>query len=74
VKYNIGEKVKINMTEIQCGDAAYFFIDRLPNQTAKIESNFGILYSLEDVPFLLPEECLDEIFTPIESRFEILDL
>ena len=74
MKYKVGEKVKINMTGIQCGDAFDFFIERLQNSTSTVERIFGSMYFLEDVPFILPEECLEEILNPIISRFEILDL
>ena len=74
MKYKIGDKVKINMTKIQCGDAFYFFIDRLPDRTTKIEKVFAGMYVLEDVPTLFPEEFLEEVLEPIRNRWEILDL
>jgi hypothetical protein len=74
MKYKIGDKVKVNMKEMVCADAASFFVESLPNSITKVRRIFGKMYFLEGVPFVIPEECLEEVLDPIDSRFDILDL
>ena len=74
MKYKIGDKVKVNMKGLICADSASFFVENLPNSITKVSDIFEKMYLLEDIPFVLPEECLEEVLDPIDSRFDILDL
>jgi len=74
MRYKIGDKVKVNMKGLVCADASSFFVESLPNGITEVISIFETMYLLEGIPFVIPEECLEEVLDPIDSRFDILDL
>jgi hypothetical protein len=74
MKYKIGDKVKVNMKGMVCAEASSFFVESLPNGITKVIEIFGNMYLLDDIPFVIPEEFLEEVLDPIDSRFDILDL
>jgi hypothetical protein len=75
MKYKIGDKVKVITKGLQLGDGVCCFIEiSLPGRIATVNRILGCMYFLEEVPFPFPEECLEEVSCPIDSRFDILDL
>lgn len=84
MKYNIGNKVKIVSKEFLTGTANLLVVEKYleslsPKRILTIDRIFGDLYFMKKNDWGWYEdevECLarEEIFDPVENRFEILDL
>ena len=79
MKYKIGDKIKVK--KHGHFDMAQKSFYKKNNYILTIKSFDGFYYFMEeDDAFCYPEYCIDglhigeEVFNPIESRFEILDL
>ena len=81
MKYKVGDKVVL-MTSISQSDGAREDINKLPDKVATIrtvENGCPSFYRLEEMRWAWPEDWIagiapEEVFDPIEDRWEILDL